>query len=148
MRATALLLGLTLSATTAPAARAYDEFVGSPCFLVAVTDRPGIVHNDPKKHVGVLVGGPYVVFNLDDFLFPIQDVTITCTIQLNNSNPGAGGVSRTSTTPGSVGLLGDSISYYAQPGDLAYLCTFVEWNSVKGHYSNVFDPCDPVDMAI
>jgi hypothetical protein len=119
-----------------------ESYAGFGCGFASDNDDTGAVNNDPKKQIGAVNAGPWTVTADPTGTNSIIDVTITCTIQVNADTQGAGGVSRTSTTPGNVGVLADSISYFAQPTDSVYLCTVVEWNSTEGGHTTVTDDAD------
>jgi hypothetical protein len=109
------------------------SFTGFGCGFASDNDDTGVINNDPKKQTGAFEAGPWAVYDQEDPSNFVTDVTITCTVQVNNPNQGGGGVSRSNITSGNVGVLADTISYYAQPTDTVYVCTRVEWNSPKGH---------------
>jgi hypothetical protein len=106
-------------------------YTGFTCGFTSDNDDTGVINNDPKKQIGEVDGGPWVVDPdpADPAGNQVTSVTITCTIQVNNPNQGGGGVSRTSTTSGNVGVLADTISYFAQPTDSIYLCSVISWTS-------------------
>jgi hypothetical protein len=122
--AAAVLLGGLL----VPPAHASDQYAGFGCGMTAQGD---------GNFVATVTGGPWTVAN--DEGGTVSDVTITCTIQVNNPYHGGGGPSVTNTTSGNVGVVAGTTTFTAGPADSVYMCTMVEWTSPKGHTVLVLD---------
>jgi hypothetical protein len=123
----ALLLGATLSTP----AYAVDESSGLGCSLSATT-----VLGEPNVYSGVVAAGPVFVANADG---AVAHITITCTVQINNATHGGGGVSGSGTQYGNVGAMSSNIAFTAGADDEVYLCTRIDWLSVKGADSRLLD---------
>jgi hypothetical protein len=125
-----LAAALLAAVSLAPPAHADVWWGGVTCRYAGSSDRTGLVLPDPETQVGVVVGGPWVVLG-DPTVFV---VSITCTIQVNDSAPGGTGVARQAVWNGNVAFLADTITFQADLAvDAVYICTRVEWFSSKGY---------------
>ncbi len=121
------LAGVAAAVLAVPPTHAIDTWGGLICGMTT----SNVFSPKPNRQFGEIDGGPWTVINLSGGT--VFDVTITCTVQLNDGTHGAGGTARGATTDGNVGLLLDTITYQAEPDDTVYLCTQISWNSSKGH---------------
>ncbi len=126
-------IAAALAVLVTPSAQAWtDAWAGSACDMASTNDRTGQLIQDPNTWTGEIHGGPVAVVN--ETGGTIRDVSVTCTVKINYgindyTNVAA---SRSSTTSGNVGVLADTITYTALPGDDVYLCTDIHWCGSKG----------------
>ncbi len=126
------MLVVAVGLSLAPPAHAVDDAAGFTCGFTSTNDPTGQIIQDPNTQTGEVDGGPWAVVN--ETGGTISAVTVTCIFKINygindNTNIAA---SRTATTSGNVGVLLDTITYTALPGDDVYLCTHFHWSGSKG----------------
>ena len=140
MRKNVLFAGVTLPLALVATPPVYAEtvYAGFTCGFVSTNDTTGVISQDPNKQTGEVNCGPYAFANTAGGT--INSVTITACFKVNDSTHG-GGTCRSATTPGNVGILVDTISYQAAPGDDVYIGTCVSWGDSKGGGSVCYD-CD------
>ncbi len=123
----------TLALVVSPPAQAWDDiWTGFTCGFTSTSDPTGQVIQDPNTQTGEIDGGPIVVVNQNGDL--VDYVEITCALKLNyGENDGTNvAASRSSITAGNVGVLVDTVSYTALPGDDIYVCMDIHWCDEKG----------------
>ena len=131
-------VALPMTLVAMPKVYAEDVYAGFTCGFVSTNDTTGVISQDPNKQTGEVNAGPYVFAHTAGGT--IDSVTVTCCIKINTPVYG-GGICRSATTPGNTGILVDTISYQAAPGDDVYIGTTVSWTSSKGGGTANYD-CD------
>ncbi len=127
------------AALSAPVAHAVDSAVWSGCSFNTTNDATGQVIGNPNTQTGTVYTDTAAVVN--ETGGTVSDVTVTCTFKINYGINDSFNIAatRSSTTAGGTGVMADTITFTALPGDDVYLCAKLSWNSSKGNRDVALD---------